>query len=384
MSYRRVFTVILATGFLANLGMAVHRGVFTNFAAGELGMGPGQFGLLEGVRELPGLLTIVLAAATARISEERLYALCVALIGGGVWLYATANSFGDLITATLVYSVGFHLWFVIQDAMVMKGAQVEERALRLGQVTSAAAAAALGGMGLVWLLGAHLSLRQFFVVGGVAALAGGVIALGLRRPAGPVARRAAFVFRWEYRSYYFLTLLSGARRHMVITFATFALVRLFGTPVQTMALLMAAHSLLAVWTRPFIGRIIDRLGEQKALAFNYAVITLVFIGYAFIRQPWVFFGLYIVDQVFWGFDIAISTHAGRIVPRAELGPSLAMGSTINHIFGVSVPMVGGLLWEAFGPLVPFLTGAAVTVIAMVYSLGLDRRQAAAGPPVAAD
>lgn len=32
-------------------------------------------------------------------------------------------------------------------------------------------------------------------------------------------RRARFVFNWQYGSYYILTMLAGARRHIVLTFA---------------------------------------------------------------------------------------------------------------------------------------------------------------------
>jgi predicted MFS family arabinose efflux permease len=372
----RSLLVIMGSSFLLNLAFNLYRAVFTNFAGQELAVSSSAYGLLEGIREVPGLLTILLAALITRLRDERLYAVSASLIGIGIWLYASAHSYTDLVVATLVQSIGFHLWSTVQDAMVLKSAVAGDRARRLGQISSLAAAATLVGMGAVALFSRQTGLRPFFAIAGAVALGGALLAL-LIKPDLAAPRRPRFVFRRQYRSYYILTLLQGARRHIVLTFAAFALVKLYGTSVQTMALLLTVHSFLSIWTRPLIGQIIDRVGEQRALSLNYAIVTALFIGYALIRQPWVVYGLFILDNVLSGFDIAVSTHAGRIIPHAELSASLATGTTINHIFGVMVPVIGGVLWEWFGPQIPFYMGAAIVLVAMLYSWNLDARTAAA-------
>ncbi|MGE5672267.1 MAG: MFS transporter, partial [Mycobacterium leprae] len=272
---------------------------------------------------------------------------------------------------------GFHVWSVMQDSMVLRVVPSGDRASRLGQINSVAAAATLAGMGIVSLAGRFVTtLRPFFVAAAVVGIGGGLLAL-LLKPGAAKTRKAAIVFRRQYRSYYILTLLQGARRHIVQTFAGFALVKLFGTPVSTMALLLALQSFLAIWTRPLIGKLIDRLGEQRALSINYGAVATIFLGYAFIRNPWVYYVLFATDNVLTGFDIAVSTHAGRIIKNEELSSSLATGTTINHIFGVSVPIIGGWLWERFNPMVPFLMGVGIVLVAMAYSWNLDARTAAA-------
>lgn len=372
----RLLLIIMGSSFLLNLCFNLYRSVFNNFAVQELGISSGQYGLLEGIREVPGLLTIFLVALAARVRDDRLYAISGSLIGIGIWLYASAHTYADLILATLVQSSGFHIWSVVQDSLVMKSVATNDRARRLGQINSGAALATLLGTGAVTLTSAYLGLRPFFQAAAFIGLAGALMALLIN--AEPQAGKpVTFVFRWRYRSYYALTLLQGARRHIVLTFAAFALVKLYGTSVQTMALLLAAHSFISMWTRPLIGRVIDRLGEQRALSINYGLVAAVFLGYAIIRQPWVIYGLFILDNVLTGFDIAVSTHAGRIIAREELSSSLATGSSINHIFGVMVPVVGGMLWQWFGPTVPFLMGVAVVLVAMVYSWNLDARTARA-------
>lgn len=368
----RVLMLLMGSSFLLNLAAGLNRAVFQNFAGQELGISYSSYGLLEGIREVPGLLTVLIVALATRVRDERLYALSAGLLGVGIWMYASAHTYTDLVVATLIQSAGFHVWMVVQDSLVIKSVVVDDRPRRLGQVNSIAAAATLLGMGAVWALSRWLGLRSFFVLGGLAGLAGALVPLAMK-PAREESRRPGLVFNWRYRSYYILTLLSGARRHIVLTFAAFALVKLFGTSVEMMALLLATQSFLAIWTRPLIGRIIGRLGEQRSLALNYGVVALLFLGYALIRQPWVIYGIFILDNLMTGFDIAISTHAGRIIPRAELSASLATGTTINHIFGVTVPIIGGLLWEAFGPVIPFLLGVGIAIISTLYSWNLDAR-----------
>lgn len=368
----RLLMIIMGSSFLLNLSFGAYRSIFQNFAATELAISAMEYGWLEGIREIPGLLTILLIALAARMSDERLFALSGAMVGAGIGMYAFSNTYMDLVWATLVQSVGFHMWFVVQDSMVMKSVSAGDRAGRLGQVNSLAAAATLLGMGVVFVTGGWVSVRTYFILAGAVGVGGALFAL-LMKPDPQAGKRPRFVFNWRYRSYYILTMLSGARRHIVLTFAGFALVKIVGTSVQTMAALLAGYSFLAIWTRPLIGRIIDRVGEQRALSLNYAVVAVIFLGYAFIRSPYVLYALFVVDNILTGFDIAISTHAARIIPREELSSSLATGTSINHIFGVAVPVVGGTLWELFGAQIPFLMGTAIVIVAMLYSWNLDAR-----------
>ncbi|HWI61223.1 MAG TPA: MFS transporter [Symbiobacteriaceae bacterium] len=372
----RLLLVIMGTSFLVNIAFNIYRSVFSNFAAQELMVDAGRYGWLEGIREVPGLLTILMFALAARIGDARMYSLSIGLTGVGIWMYATSHTYADLIVATIVQSTGFHLWSVVQDSMVIKAVDPTDRARQLGRVNSIAAAATLLGMGFVTISGQWLGIRSYFIVAGLVGLLAAVVSM-LVSQSHKETQLVRFVVRWKYRSYYILTLLQGARRHIVSTFAAFALVKLHGASVQTMALLLAAHSFLAIWTRPMIGRIIDRVGEQRALSINYGAVATVFLGYAFVPQAWVAYTLFIVDNVLTGFDIAVSTHAGRIIPREELSSSLATGTTINHIFGVLVPVAGGFLWTWFGPQVPFLMGVGIVLAAMAYSWNLDDRLAAA-------
>jgi len=313
----------------------------------------------------------------SRFFSENIYAgLCIIIAAVGLLLHIAVSGFPMLILATLVISFGFHLFYPVQSSMVVKSCRPSERASRMGQINSAAAASSLVALAFVLLLSrlsGNTDYDLIHLVAGVSALIGGVIVL--RRRTGATGKPSTVLdFSVNYMSYYVLTFLGGARRHINGTFAGYLLVQTYMTPVSTMVLLSAISSLVAIFTRPFIGRLIDTWGEQKSLVFNYAVVLVLFCSYAFVNNPLLLYFIYILDTGLVGFDVAITTHLGKIAPREVLSAEYAMGSTINHISGIAVPMLGGLLWDYAGSKAVFLCGAAIALVSMLYSRNIDEKE----------
>jgi MFS family permease len=200
----------------------------------------------------------------------------------------------------------------------------------------------------------------------------GALMVMMRKGTATAAARRKMDFNKKYMSYYTLTTLSGARRHVTMTFAGFLLVQTYRTPVFTMVLLACLSSLVAIFTRPAIGRLIDRWGEQRSLMVNYLIVIPIFLCYAFVKWPLFLFFAYILDNATSGFDVAIQTHMGKIAPPDALSNAYAMGSTMTHITGVGVPILGGFLWDAAGAPAVFLMGTCFAGYALWFSQQLDR------------
>jgi predicted MFS family arabinose efflux permease len=81
--------------------------------------------------------------------------------------------------------------------------------------------------------------------------------------------------------------------------------------------------------------------------------------------------VYCIDNMLFGFSAAITTYLGKIAPREELTPSLAMGSTANHIAAVGVPVLGGIVWDHYGYQVTFFVGAATCLASIVVALAIN-------------
>ena len=94
--------------------------------------------------------------------------------------------------------------------------------------------------------------------------------------------------------------------------------------------------------------------------------------------------LFVVDCAFFVFIMAMTTYVSRIAPPSEHTPTLSMGVAMNHVSAVLMPLVGGLLWRAFGPRWAFLAGAAAAVISIAVATLVPakkpRSEPAADPP----
>lgn len=364
-NWTRSVALIAVAAFMWQFGFGMYRAIYSNFLWEELGIHAQQLGFIESVREFPGLITMLMAAVTAAVTQSVLAGFCILLVSVGLVLYSFAGGFTDLIWMTLIFSTGFHLLYPVQNALVLAHAKEGEKGTRMGQFASLAAIGYLVAMGLVSVTSQFTAFRTYFLIAaGVTAL-GAVAMFKVPRPKERQQIRRRIVLNRDYSSYYFLTLLGGSRRHIFLTFGVYNLVQRFGVPVGTIAILLAIGNLLSVYGRPLMGKFVDSVGERRVLTVSYAVVILVFAGYAFISWVPALYVLFCIDALF-RFEFVLNTYLDKIAEPADMAPTLATGSTINHIAGVLVPITGGFLWEQFSPVATFIAGTIVAASGLVY------------------
>lgn len=371
---RGIFRDTLRGTISFEFALRLQQGIFNNFVVEVLGIDPTQLGLVKGINEMPGLLTAPLAVFAGYFRETVWAAICIFIGAVGLLLYAGTFTYPMLLLATVVFSIGFHLFYPVQSSIIIKSQLPEERATKLGLLNSGAAAAALVSYFFVMVLTRFVKKVNYSVLhafAAVVAVAGGLIVM-MRKGTNTGVTKRKMEFNPRFKSYYFMSMLSGARRHITMTFAGFLLVRTYGASVSTMVLLSAISSLVAIFTRPAIGRLIDNWGEQRSLMVNYSIIMPIFLSYAFVKWPLFLFAAYIVDNATTGFDVAIQTHLGKIAPHESLSNTYAMGSTMTHLTAVAVPVAGGFLWDYAGAPTVFVMGTCFAGIALWYSQQLDR------------
>lgn len=350
------------SSFCWTFGVSMYQGMIGRYALDSFQLSALTYGWLDSVREWPGLGLVLLLAVLAHWSARRLWVYGLLLTILGLWLHPLTGHLYGLLGITLLYSTGVHLASVVRDVLTMSLSRPEVRARRLGQLASGAAAAGLLGLGTVVFLSGTVSFQTQWLIAGSGPAVGAILSLPLlkRMPKAHQVTKG-WLFRWQYRSYYGLALLSATREMVTLTFVVFLLLREMGFSERELSLLLATHGLLAILVRPWIGAWIDRVGEERALAVNYATVTLLFLGYVWFREPWLVAVLFVVDRLLVALDdIALSTYVSKRVEPAEWTTTLAMGSTIAHGFAVLMPVVGGALWVSLGAAAPFLFGALVT------------------------
>ena len=78
---RRLFLFIIISNFLLNFGFQVWQTLFNNFAVDQLGMGPAQIGVIQAVREIPGLLGFAIAFLALFMTEFRIMTASITRAG---------------------------------------------------------------------------------------------------------------------------------------------------------------------------------------------------------------------------------------------------------------------------------------------------------------
>jgi predicted MFS family arabinose efflux permease len=293
-------------------------------------------------------------------------ALSVILLGAGILLTGRANDIPFLLVSTVVMSFGFHFFVPCNDGVVLMTVEKEQTPKTLGQLRSLGAIAAVSSTVMVYLLAGRWDYRTLFTVVGGLIAAGGFLLLLFQGAQTGLPQRRQVILRRRYWLYYVLAFLMGSRRHIFTTFAIFLLVREYGIDLQTTAILFLVNSVVNVYALQLVGKLVGRLGERLMLSIAFGALGFVFLGYAFVTYLPVLFVLFVLDNILFGFNLALTTYFQKIaITQEEITSNLAVRQSINHIAAVVVPVIGGTAWELFGSQAPFLAGVGIVLTSLV-------------------
>jgi len=374
---RFLAAAVAAVGF----AMALQMGMNANFLADDLGLSGSQVGILEAFRESCGIWALGILALLAGFAEPLVGSAMLVLFAVGIGGYALVPDFFWVILTSLVWSQGLHVWMPLPASLAMGLAEPGRAGLRLGQIQSAGAAGFFSGLlGGYVLTRLGVTIRPLYYLAGLMALLAAGLCLGI--PRGMHTERPRLVFRRRYGLYYLLCFLEGWRKQIAICFASYLLVREYGTPLTTVLTLHAVVQLIGTLSSAAVGRLIDRIGERRVLVFYFASLTCFFVGYALIGIPWILYLLFIADSSFFVLGMALNTYVNRLVPDAERTPTLSMGVAMNHAAAVTMPLVGGALWVTLGHQWTFLAGALAAGLSVIVALRVPRHGGAPAAGVA--
>lgn len=383
----RGFKILAITTFAMQITMNLFGTISSNFFRDELGMSGELNGYLIAIRELPGFLLIIVAAALLRLGLARATSVSLLIAGIGFTIFAPTHSFAQVIIPTLVSSIGYHSWLQLQSALGLSIAKPGEEGAVLGRLSGIGFAGGMIAMtGVLIALGAdwwitgnertHQGpiLRSAWVVAGLAAIIGAVAVRGFPTSAADrTAARSAPRITWrrEYRLYYVLTFLDGSRQQIYFAFAPFVLVEHFELNAFYLTAILIAAALINWQMGAVIGRFVDRKGEKRVLLVGYLMHLLVFLGFALAPNVWLAAIAYLGYNFLSLFSIGTTTYLKKICLREDLAPSLAMGVSLSHLTAIVVPVVGAALWTRLGYQFPFLFGTIFVVMSLIATRKID-------------
>lgn len=338
---------LMTIAFINWLGYSAWAALFNNFAKEAAGFTGLEIGLVQSIREIPGFLAFTAIALFLIMREQTLAYASLLLLGFGVAIAGFFPSTLGIIVTTLVMSTGFHYMETANQALQLQLLTRSEAPAALGHIAGATAVAqflAYGAIAGVWLLWKPRYEMLFGVAGAACMVIALAAILFFRKFDGAIPQHKGFILRKRYWLYYALTFMSGARRQIFMAFAAFLLVERFGYQVTGIALLFLVTCLVNVLAAPQLGSLIGRIGERATIVMENVSLIIVFLGYAFVRDPCIVGALWIIDGVFFNLMIAQRTYFQKIAAPADIAPTSAVAFTINHIAAVVIPVSFGFIW----------------------------------------
>lgn len=356
----------------AIVGTQTWQTLFNNFAVEQAGINGYQMGVIQSVREIPGFLALLVIYVIRFIPEHKLGAVSIILLGAGIALTGFLPTYYGLIFTTLIMSFGFHYYETVNQSLTLQYFTKQETPLVLSRFRSISAACSIiAGIAVMGMLKVF-DYQTIYLLVGVLLIGGGIYCLFIdpTKENMPVQRKNMFL-RKKYWLYYTLTFLSGARRQVFVAFSVFLMVEKFGFSAFAIAVLFVINNAVNYFLNPMIGKAINKFGERGVLTLEYVSLVGIFLAYAYVDNKWIVAVMYILDHIFFNFAVAIRTFFQKIGDSADIAPTMAVGFTINHIAAVVIPLTGGLLWM-LDYRIPFVAGAVLALVSLVFSQFIDR------------
>ncbi|RPJ06383.1 MAG: MFS transporter [Spirochaetaceae bacterium] len=345
---------------------------FNNFLKNTFSISDLERSMLELPRETPGFLTAFISALFFLFGPRRTAVLANLIAAIGILLIGIFSlDFSVMLVWLFIFSIGQHLFLPLNSSLGIDLAPAGKHGKRLGQFSGVLNLATILGS-LVIFFG-FMFLKLDFRVSYIIAAASYFLAacfLFIMKPDKPVPSHLKLKLKKEYKLYYWLTVLYGTRKQIFLTFAPWVIVKVYRQETTLVAMLLFIAGFTGIFFKPFLGRLIDKLGERFILASEAAVLVFVCLGYGFARTLFddstaliLACICYVLDYLLMSVSMARATYLKKIATDPdEVAPTLSMATTIDHVFSIAIALLGGVLWAYLGFETVFLTGAIIAIV----------------------
>ena len=386
--WRAFYTSILVWG----IGIGCFQATFNNFLVEFYSIGGMERGILEFLREMPGVCLVVILALLHKYSDWKILRLgtLISLAAAG-FLLVPVPWMGAVVFIT-VWALGEHLVMPVRQSLALSIAREGKSGESLGLVTGAINAGTVAGsliVALVFYLGTRIlpsaSQRLLYDVvwGLIILLLGASVVLGssVKEPGIPGKPRPSFYFRRKYMKFYALELFYGARKQVFFTFAPFVLIKLYGMETKDIALLFGISAFLtALWGGRLIGRLADSWGYRNVMIWDTVVLFFVCLLYGYAKDifpPKIALGVvcvnYILDAIISNASIATNLYARTLSDsQEELTATLSTGISANHFITVFYALLGGWIFDRYGAGVLFAIASVMALANSAFALTVPK------------
>lgn len=378
---KRDFVLFLLASAAIGITQSIDTSFFNNFLNDSYHLTISQRTFLEIPREFPGFAVVFVTGLLFAFGDVRTAAVANLLGGLGAFgLAFWSPEYLPMIGWLTVYSMGQHLFMPMSNSIGMNLASDGQMGRRLGQINSVNTAVFLATSLATAFLFRYFKIDYHlaFSFSAGAFFLSAVLILMMKPHTGKRTGKR-FVLRKEYSVFYGLSVLFGARKQIFITFGPWVLIKVFGQGVATFAILSFFIAGLGIAFKPFIGYLIDHVGERFVLAGEAVSLIFVCLGYAFTKgildtmglgtiALYVVCALFVFDQMLASVSMARATYVKKIALSSEdISPTLSMGISLDHLVSMFVPFLGGYVWTVMGYEYVFVVGAAIATLNLLLT-----------------
>ncbi|MCK5116517.1 MAG: MFS transporter [Candidatus Aegiribacteria sp.] len=366
---------------------AVFSSVMPDYLKNHIGIEGDVRGALEIPRELPGFLLVFITGILVSMRRHNAF--------GGVFLIGIAAFIGlaflvktlpMFIIFMVLWSTAAHAFMPLRDAVAIDLAGVDRRGWILGRIGAFRSGGLIIGAAAVWLLMEQLKadFRIIWIFAAGIMLLGAIFSFTLperKEKNRSVKKVKRFLYRKEYRLYYLLCMLFGARKQIFLTFAPWMLVSLFAQTAPDLAVVMGISAILGLFIKPWFGNMIDRFGERTILMVDAVLIVLLCTGYAVVPNLFgpgiallLLYSFFIMDELLFSLAMARTTYLSSIVhDKNDMIPTMGLGGTLDHAVSMIVPLIGGILWVTIAPWAVFTFAGLVAIVTFFVVRRIPRK-----------
>lgn len=373
----RNLTFFLIASAILGVTQSIDSSFFNNFLNDTFRITVEQRTWLEIPREFPGFLVVFATGLLVFLADIRIAAIAnIVAAVGMVGIGFLSKGYGTVVIWLTVYSMGQHLFMPMANSIGMSLGKDADAGKRLGQIGGATTAVFLATSLITAVIAKNVQVNYHiaFLISAIAFVAASTMMLMMKTHKSEKVNKKRIVIRKEYKLYYLLSIVYGARKQIFITFGPWVLIKIFNQGVSTFALLGFVTAGLGILVKPLIGTWIDKAGEKFVLSMEAVLLILVCAVYGLSKTIFESIGLasialfficgsFVLDQMLAATSIARATYLKKIALTPEdVSPTLSMGISIDHIVSMFIPVVGGLVWKYAGYEYVFLGGALIAVL----------------------
>jgi len=194
-------------------------------------------------------------------------------------------------------------------------------------------------------------------------------------------KKVKIVIKKEYRMFYLIAILFGARKQIMYVYGPWVLIELLEFKTDTMALLAIAGGAVGIFFIPAVGRWIDRYGTSRIMTVEAGCFFVIYIAYGILSAGLhngifiaagitviIAFILNMIDRMTMQFSLVRAVYMRKIaVSEDDVTPTLSLGLSLDHTFSILSAILCGWLWRSLGPQYVFVFAAFIAIANMVVA-----------------